>query len=276
MNKYIDSHVHLWDISQGINSWIANAKNQSLNRNYLLDDYLKLNPQAKGIVTVEAADGAYSLSEVMWLQPIARNCAIPMRHIAYIDMLQPVEKFVNKLKEFAFYDFVRGFRHIMSYCASSEYSPCSEDITLSTDNLNNFKQNLAILASYQYIFNCQMYPEQLLRVCDIILASGVQCVVDHCGLPRLAAKTDTWNTMIDIYKKTKVNFKLSGFDIHNNDFKLIIDKMLDKIAPESLIFGSNYPFINLVKQMHEYIIKNYGVDISNKILYTNANELFFS
>ena len=277
--EYIDAHVHLWDLKSAINSWVINGQDQRIKQNFLLDDYLYSNKsKPNGLVTIEAADGDHSIDEVKWLanQPFH---GIQHKHIAYLDLLQHPLDFIAALAEFADYPFVRGFRHILSYSPNSIYSPCNSDFSSERGKVQNLYQNLSLLHSRKYIFNCQMYPRQLLNIKDIIVDSKVKCIIDHCGLPVVhGEQLDEWLAMLEVYKNTNVYFKLSGFDINNNqtNFKLILDSLLEKISDNRLVFGSNYPLAGegALKLLQDFLVLNYNSEINDKILFANAKKLF--
>lgn len=274
--KYIDSHVHFWDLHLNINTWVKNYN--ELSKNFMLGDFLADNPKPYGIVTVEAADGINTVKEVDWISKvILKNSKnIQIKHITYIDILQSPVDFIEALKVFLDYPFVCGFRHILAHSTNSKYSPTDTDATINNELMNNIYQNLSLLHSYNYIFNCQMYPDQLSRISKIIFDSKVKCVIDHCGLPEL--DRNDWLSMLDIYKNSNAFFKVSGFDINNNQInvKSILDIILDKISHKHLIFGSNYPLVrsNSLFEISNLIKSRNDDTLLKNLFFNNAYGLF--
>lgn len=279
MQQYIDAHVHLWDLYNNINSWVINGSDENLKHNFLLNNYVSDVPKPECIVTIEASDGSKTISEVQWVNSIMLNNPenIKFKHIAYINMLQSPLLFKKDLSKFNPYKFISGFRHIMSYSSLSQYSPCETDFTVNKILLDNLHQNLLLLSDCDYIFNCQMYPGQLIKIRDIVIDSQVKCVIDHCGLP-IMENYLIWLEMLAMYNHSKIYFKLSGFDINNNqkNYAAIVSDILKNISDNNLIFGSNYPFsqelgYNLI---NNYLLRVAGPEITDKALHKNALNLF--
>lgn len=302
--RYIDTHLHFWNLENEINSWVLQSKNNPLIRNFELTDYLQEYPLPYGLITIEAADSYKTIDEINWLkrnivnsflekeefvskpithlsrQPVPK---IQVKHIAHIDVLQEPERFNIALKQFSHYDFVIGFRHILSHSSASSYSPSTEDITLDKFKLYNLRQNLVSLKNHNYVFDCQMYPDQLLRILGTIQETGALCVVDHCGLPLLttAANKTFWLNMLDEFKKSGVFFKLSGFDLNSNilNLNIILEQILDIIPDDRLMFGSNYPLslgIDLIQSIEKFLDITGLAFLKERIFFENAYNFFFN
>ena len=216
--QFIDTHIHLWNLDNNINKWVVNSNNSRLIHNYTLDDYTSTYPSATEIITVEAADGVFSLNEVAWIHQYVKNNLIKIKHIAYIDMMQNPKQFETSLQQFRQYNFVIGFRDTMSFSKSSNYSPCNADMTTDKTKLDNLAHNLICLAQNNYIFNAQMYPSQLLQISNIIRNSSVNCIIDHCGLPDFTTSEskNEWLNMLHEYGQI-AKFKISGLNLNNNN-----------------------------------------------------------
>ncbi len=256
--KIIDAHVHLWNLSQSINSWVSKGNNPALQRNFTINDYIAEHPSCNGIVTIEAADCESSLLEVKWLNQLLLDYQPnKLKHIAYIDMFQGNDEFAENLQLFQHYPFVCGFRQIMAYADQAAYSPCATDCTLDQLSMHNLFINLCSLARNNYIFNCQMYPNQLLRIVEIIRSSKVKCIIDHCGLPNgLKTKAHSeWLTMLQQYCEL-ASFKISGLDhtMLDGSFDQICAAMLEIIPLKQLHYGSNFP---IVQSSPDKILFNY-------------------
>ncbi|MFA6037423.1 MAG: amidohydrolase family protein [Legionellales bacterium] len=244
----IDTHVHFWDIHLKINTWVNNSNREDLKRSFTLDDYLQHYSKPEAIVTIEAADANKTLVEVEWIkQHIVDNTfGIKIKHMPYIDFLQAPDKFVQQLALFKNYSFVCGFRQIFAYC--------EEDVTQSHNLVTHLKHNLALLKEKNYIFDCQMHPNQLLRMCDIFDESGVAFVIDHAGMPKIDTKKgkQQWLDMLQSYANTSAFFKLTEYAPE------IISGLLEYISIDKLLIGSNYPVStqNETALLNSYITKN--------------------
>lgn len=252
----IDTHVHFWDFELDINSWVKKGNREDLKRSFTLTDYFHHYPTPEAIVTIESADDIYTLIEVEWVrQYIVNNpYGIKIKHMAFIDVLQPTHHFIEKLNVFAGYSFLCGFRHILV--------ANTEDPTLNPTLMLQLKDNLKVLKEYDYIFDCQMNPAQLLRMADIINESGVHCVVDHAGLPNFAtqAHKQQWLDMLKCYAQTSVYFKLT------ENLPEVMTSLTENLSKRQLLIGSNYPV-----SIHElYDLPQELIDCNTK----NARKLF--
>jgi L-fuconolactonase len=214
----IDTHVHLWDLQLNIHAWVNNSPRNDLKHSFTLADYLETHDTPEAIVTIESADDIHTLVEVEWIKHhvVNNSYGIKIRHMAHINMLQDPTSFIQQLSVYDEYPFVCGFRHIL---------------LSSPNHLPNFKENLLALKNKNYIFNCQMYPEQLLKVCDEIVDSGVICIIDHAGLP----DAPNWQKMLQAYAQTPVYFKIT------DNSPEVINKITQYIPINRLLLGSNYP-----------------------------------
>jgi L-fuconolactonase len=279
-SRLIDTHTHFWDLNNQINSWVVNSGNEYLMQNHGFETYAN---DVYGVVIVEAADGQHSLQESKWLEDtcLVNNHATAIRHIAHINMLQDQDDFLHQLEKFATYPFVVGFRHILAYDNEVSYSPCIADVTKGGPALANLVQNLVTLRNKGYLFNCQMYPNQLLRMEEILLDTRVSCAIDHCALPVYAdeKKRNDWLAVLKIYGESDISFKISGFDMNNNkdNFAAIMDHMFENIEPAKLVFGSNYPLsgsIDSVNQLKDYLQQNNLDQYTEQIFFSNAYKLY--
>lgn len=280
--RFIDTHIHLWDLSQGINAWFFKEA-EPLKRNFSLSDYLSKNTTPAGIVTVEAASSPYSLNEVKWINNnVASNGqGIKIRHIAFIDVLQDSSSFGVALEEFFAYPIITGFRHILSNSKIAKYSPCDFDTTINDKQQANLFVNLQLLKQHNYIFECQMYPSQLIRAYPMLIQSGVACVIDHCGLPILDKgqnEYQEWLNMLDCYKSSNIMFKLSGFDLNDNISRVeqITLALLKVIPVPNLVLGSNYPLSPDIvwERLISVLNSNCTQQQIEQMLFANASRFF--
>lgn len=284
--RFIDSHLHLWDLKQKLNSWVVKSNDPYLMQNFtlneLMDFYAKEHSLA-GFITIEAADGDKTLDEVKWLSGLSKSLPsnILHKHIAYINTSQNPEQFNKELAKFKQFDFVAGFRDICTYSENSSYSPCVNDITLDEKKMLNLFANLKTLEKHGYIYNCQMYSDQLLRIYPLIIESKVKTVIDHCGLPLLTTNEEfiTWQVMLDKYTQSNVIFKLSGLEMNDNweNRSKIIDLLCDKISSSKLIYGSNFPLVkqHWLSELSQLVeVNNYAPVAVEQIFLDNVIKLF--
>lgn len=247
----IDAHIHFWDLSNQFNSWVYNEKKQ-LQKNYTPNEL-----PIKNFVHIEAHDSRIDTSqEIDWLENSFKN--INIRYIGFLNLYNELDEINTQVTRLQSNPKIVGYRHILSYHPKSPYSPLKDD-----QLPNDFQKKLAILAQNNKIFECQMYPDQILKTLDIIDNASVKTAIEHCGLPYFGDLKDikTWEKMIiEISKNSNIVLKLSGLDMFNlNEKQKIncIEHMINFIPANRLCYGSNYPVCNTEHYLNWYhFLKN--------------------
>jgi L-fuconolactonase len=242
----IDSHLHFWDLSQNMHSWVkAKGTSKTLQKNFLPETFLAQAPSGlKGFVHIEAQD--YNMPaevEQFWLKQImAPFPDVLFRSIGFVDITLPAEIFEQKILSLNEYKAFIGVRHILSYHPTHPYSP--EIIDLSTHK--NIPKNLTLLAKYNLVFECQCYPAQLLNLLPAIVDSNVTCVLEHLLIPIWNNKKEYrfWmDTLIKASQFDNIYIKLSGLSMFdkNLDMERTVRPCLDFFMPNHCLYGSNHP-----------------------------------
>ncbi len=283
--KIIDSHVHFWDLSQNMNSWVLKENNPALTKNYLPQNLISLfKDNLDGVLHVEAHDSNIStFKEIEWLSQIIKGTPnLKYAHIAYLDITLPNQDFVTMLKELKKYPQLVGVRHILSYNPKFHYSPCDFDLS----NHKNIPKNIESLASHDLIFNCQMYPYQLENILPVIASSKVKCVIDHMALPAWNKYEDEdyilWHNLIEkLIDYDTISLKLSRMDNFKDEteFNNILKFCFTNIPITKLIYASNYPvsYTDNYNYWFEYLSNmKLSDNEKNYLFYKNAFNLFFN
>lgn len=247
MLDLVDTHVHFWDLKNKINDWVSSEAH--INQDFLPKNYLqRINHlfSPNKVVVIEAANSHNTIDELEWLQSINQGHQLEFRYIPFIDMLTDSNSFITQLSLFKKYKNVSGFRHILAHDRYQCYSPMNFDFSENKALLNNFINNLIILSKNKYIFELQMYPEQLIKIHPQIIDSSINnLVIEHCGLPTIEEDviSSKWFEMVELYKNIAV-FKLSGIELTNaqNNLEKIIIHLISKTQT---MFGSNLPISEL-------------------------------
>lgn len=220
----IDTHVHFWDDASPIYSWINQQQREDLKRRFMLIDYLEVHADISAIVTVEASNEKHTLDEVVWIkQYIVDNpYQLPIKHIAFIDLFAAQDLFMEQLLLFTQYPFVCGFRIIIRE-------------RISFERMILLKKNLAQLKEKNYILNVQTSPDELLYMRDILMSSGVACIIDHAGCPDSDQDKKTWLDMLHAYANSHIYFKITKND------REMINELMYILSMKQLLIGSNYP-----------------------------------
>ena len=277
--NYIDTHVHFWQLSQKINKWVENqGSNPKLKKDFLPQSLLQHSQGLSGVVHIEAHDSAVETEiEINWLQKLSKTVPqLPIRHIACVDItLEPeaFEKIMVKLKS---YPQVVGIRHILSFDQDENYSLQDKDLSQHPF----ITKNLKILQSYDYIFDAQAYPTQLLNLLPAIAESQVKTVIEHLAIPIFSTqdKKMKWQHSIKTFVQLNhVYIKLSGLEMFDKimDSQEIIEFALKEFTTKKAVFGSNYPvcFTDKPTAWLE-VVKQLDLDDAQAILFDNAWQLY--
>jgi L-fuconolactonase len=277
--KCIDAHIHFWDLSYGMNSWIFKQPRVELQKNYLPASLAENN---FSFVHIEAHDSAVpTLQEIEWLAMVMKRLNIEYRHIAFADITQSPADFAAAIDSIKDHPNVVGIRHILSHNNRSKYNPCINDLSEN----KNIGDNLHYLAKNGLIFNCQVYPGQLENILPKIKLSGVTTLIDHMFLPIWRDINDqngrVWSKSIgDIADASNIYLKMSGLDMLQSEdmFKNIVYECLDRFPLERMLYGSNFPvsFTNDYNYWYKFIDSIISAEKDkNMIFYENSFNLFF-
>ena len=278
----IDSHVHFWDLSQNMHSWVEDKGTQKpLQKNFLPETFLAQAPSGlKGFVHIESQDsGIPAEIEQYWLKKImAPFPEVLFRSIGFVDITLPVGIFEKKILFLNEYKSFMGVRHILSHHPTHVYSPESTDLSTHL----NIPRNLKLLAKHSLVFECQCYPVQLLNLLPAIVDANVTCVLEHLLMPIWKNKEEYgfWmDTLIKASKFDNIYMKLSGLSMF--DKNLILEKTiipcLDLFGVERCLYGSNHPvcFTNDPSKWYEILD---GLSLSKQdkmhIFYNTAKKVY--
>ncbi|GGF91292.1 MULTISPECIES: amidohydrolase family protein [Cysteiniphilum] len=269
--QLIDSHVHFWDLSKNMNKWVFNARDE------LKNNFSPMTlPNAK-FVHIEAHDSDIDTEhESTWLDESFPNH--DMRYISCIDFFLGLKDFNSIVLRLKSNKKVVGFRHILAYHPTAEYSPMKND-SLPAD----FQDKLTILYKNNMVFECQMYPSQILHCIDSITESKVTTVIEHMGLPLCNSEQDflVWKQMIEkIGQCENITLKLSGFFMLNNNLdqlEVAMDWIQQHIPTVRLCYGSNHPVCNTNDYMkwHNTLSKYIPNEHYHQVFAETANKVYW-
>ena len=280
MTKIIDSHVHLWDLDNGWNTWVYNEECNDLKKNILLSDF---KGKCEGLVHVEAHDSSVDTNvELEWVKSQIANTNIPLRAIAFANLTLDSDDFRKKINAIKQFDFAVGIRQILSHHPSAPYSPQKEDYSQN----KNISQNLTVLSEKKFIYDCQMYPKQLLDSLQTISDFNGTVVIEHLGLPYFGDLNDKtlWKKAItELAKLKNTHIKISGLNMFNDrytakDITEIVGLCVDQFTDDRSLYASNYPVDhgnNYSKWINALNDLNLNHESKNKIFYQNSLGIYF-
>jgi L-fuconolactonase len=253
--SFVDSHVHFWDIARIPYPWLAEVPAIATVHTpaELLAEAGKRPPQQ--VVFVESGVGpGYGLDEVRWIEDLAVRAARQVR-IGGIVAYAPVDRGVDTevaLDAFRARPLVRGIRHLIQ----GETDP-------------GFCLRPAFVAGVQSVgarglsFDLCARASQLPSVIELArLCPETSFILDHAGKPDIRRNgLDPWRAhLAELARLPNVACKLSGLVTEADpaawtpaQLGPFIDHLLATFGPGRLLFGSDWPVVELAATYQRWL-----------------------
>ncbi|WP_105166853.1 amidohydrolase family protein [Pseudoalteromonas sp. T1lg23B] len=276
MTPIIDPHLHFFDLQKGQYQWLLGPnppawpnldkikQNHGLAQLTLEDDlYLA------GLVHIEAGfDNQHPVAELQWLT--THIPSLPYKAIAYLDITQANSDFCAQLQPLLDCTNFIGIRDI---------SEGSEAHKLLHPNV---KQNLAVLAEHNLIFEAQFE----LHHTDIVKHFSLTCqqlptlqiVLNHSGFLQQDIQ---WQTGLQLMAQCRnVAIKFSGQEHVNRPLKshTLLAVLIAAFSDKRVMFASNYP-VCLIRAGYADVWHHYRQLVNDdklweKLSYSNAKRIY--
>ncbi len=270
-----DSHLHLWDNKNFNYSWLQNLP--LLNQSFLLTDLLdatkSLHIESFVFVQSDCAP-TESLAEANWVTELAKRDARIHGIVAYaaLELGARVKPHLSALKE---NKLVKGVRRTLQFEADNF---CVQ---------KNFIEGVALLAEFDFSFDLSLKPQQLPMAIDLVQqCPNVRFVLNHLGRPNVAAKQlQPWQDHISqLANFPNVWCKISGLttEAHHQtwrseDLKPYIHHVIKEFSFDRVMFGSNWPVVNLAGSythwahtLYDLLIHHYSEPELKKLFHENV------
>jgi predicted TIM-barrel fold metal-dependent hydrolase len=107
------------------------------------------------------------------------------------------------------------------------------------------------LADLDLFVSMQVEHDQLLALRDLLLASGVRMVFDHCGRPHPGGGVDQagFQALLALGRSRRAAVKLSGYQKFSlqrpphEDAQPYVRALLDAFTPDACMWASDWPFL---------------------------------
>lgn len=287
MEKIIDTHIHLFDLNKFNYPWLDLFP--QLKKNFLISDYFDTTKRfdIESIIFIEANVHETQLKEeIYYFTEICKKMSIPGGIICSIDIFN--DNFYSSVEEIKKNPYIKGVRYVLHM----------DNIPPKTCLKKEFIERVQYLGEQNLIFEICARMNELDDIYKLVKASpNTKFILNHMGNidPNLFSKKskdslkliESWKkNMKDLASLENLYCKISGLyinqDIDINICKKIVEFCIDVFSEEKLIVGSNYPVsqeffeLNLWFDFLISLLDNYSKELKEKILFKNANKLYFN
>lgn len=247
----IDGHQHFWQISRGDYVWLT-PDLERLYRDYLPSDLSSIvqDGDVAKTILVQAAE---TVAETEFMLSLAAENEFISGVVGWVDMT--IDDAVADIERLAQNPYFKGIRPMLQdiedldWILQAKFDDCfkaliKHGLTFDALVLPAHLHNLFILA--------ERYPE-------------LSIVIDHGAKPQVSLGihhplNQSWAQQIrQLAKMKNVHCKLSGLlteagdTVNYESIRPFMQHLLDCFGPQKLMWGSDWPVINLVSNYHQWL-----------------------
>lgn len=243
----IDSHHHLWTISRGDYGWLTPDLTE-IHRDFSAAD-LEPHLSAAGIEKTVVVQAAETVAETEFLLAAADRSDLIRGVVGWIDMESPDA--LGALDKLAAHPKLRGIRPMIQSIEDDEWI-LRESLYAVFD----------ALVERELTFDALVLPRHLKPLLARLQRTrGLRCVIDHGAKPDLTTgEIAAWKDDISLVaRETPCLCKLSGLLTEAGDqptlerIRPAADHLLETFGPERLMFGSDWPVLNLASDYATWV-----------------------
>lgn len=266
----IDAHQHFWKLERGDYGWLT-PDLKPLYRDFDPDDLRPLLEAAgiDGTIAVQAAD---TEAETEYLLSLADRYEWIMGVVGWTDF--EAKDAPATIERMAQHTKLVGFRPMIQNI--------DDDAWMLKDNL---RPALETMAALNLTFDALVMPRHLGHLSEFLKKyPNLRVVIDHGAKPEIhLGNFDSWATDMAIIAKSPQAFcKLSGLTTEAgpnwrpDDISDYIDKILQVFTPARVLFGSDWPVLNLASDYGTWssIVQSAVQGHSNDVFETTAQKAY--
>ena len=274
----IDTHQHLIYQNEATYGWTKDIP--ALQSDFTVEDYHDLTKEYNimGTLFMECAvDGPGYKKESNFVNSIMQKSDSGIKGLILSIRPEDNSEFDKWLEESKSLGVV-GYRRVLH----------TEPNELSQQK--NFRENIIKIGKSGKPFDLCFREDQLKIALELSkFCDEMNLILNHCGVPAIASgKMDEWKKDITALSELKhVTCKLSGIMAYcapgTSSYETIrpyVDHVLDCFGPDRMVWGSDWPVVNLAKGLPEWlavtktIMSNLSPDESAKIANINAKRIY--
>ena len=256
----IDAHQHFWRLGENDCTW-PTAAEAAIHRDFLPVDWQAV-AEPGGVTGSVLVQSQESARDTAWLLELAEAHDFILGVVGWADLTGA---------DFPDSKWLKGLRPmVQGYPADW------------LDNLG-FAPGLHAMAERGLVFDALVRPQHLPSLQRMARRHpGLQIVIDHCAKPEIAAETNltAWQRDMDeLAALPNVACKLSGLltEAGGRDVRWAIEWVADVYAPDRLIWGSDWPVLNLAGSYAGWLAQAKAaipVEAHPAVFETNARRIY--
>ena len=277
--ELIDTHQHLVYRNEATYGWTKSIPALAED-NFTLEDYKVLTKDfnIKGTIFMETGvDDPDYKNETKFIKSVMDQTDSKIKGLIVSIRPEIDEGFDEWLEETISMN-VSGYRRILHVMPDE------------TSQTSTFRENVKKIGSKGKPFDICYLPTQLKIASDFAKACDqMDLVLNHCGVPPIASgEIDEWSKDIkSLSEIPNVTCKLSGLMAYcapgtssYETIKPYVDHVLECFGPDRMVWGSDWPVVNLGKGIAEWInvtntiLDNLSEDEARKIASSNAERIY--
>lgn len=280
----VDTHQHLWDLKKLKLPWLQNEGVKSINRDFLMSDYLEatkgLGVSKTVYMEVNVAQD-YQDREAEWVIDLCRQPGNPMQ-AAVIGGYPHDRGFKKYIQKYAESKYIRGVRTVL-HDPDRPKGLCLQ---------KRFVKNVKLLGKLGMSFDLCMRPEELEDGARLVeKCPKTRFVVDHCGNMSVTstdqAQRKKWMAgMKALASHENVVCKISGIVVTANENwkpQDLAPNMLfcmETFGEDRAYFAGDWPVCRLRATFRQWvdalkwIVRDRPVAFQKKLFHDNATRFY--
>ncbi|MEQ1827484.1 MAG: amidohydrolase family protein [Pirellula sp.] len=240
----IDPHQHLWDLSNFKLSWLDDASDPILKRNYLLEEYREATKNVNVVKAVYMEVDVIPEQHHAEAEFVLQLCNAPnSTTVGAVISGRPGEAgFAKHIERYADNQRIKGVRQVLhgstpaGYCLSKQ-----------------FVESVRLLGEMNKCYDLCMRPGELIDAVKLVdQCPKTRFVLDHCGngpvRPSDPKTFDQWLAGLkELSARSNVVCKISGIvasapkDWKPSDLEPVVNASIDHFGEDRIMFAGDWP-----------------------------------